>query len=104
MDISQYTVADITAQMARRIAYQTLLMEGAPKSCTKMADSGMRILPHEWLVVADEWCRDHKLDPMHGAMALLHFQCMFGMDWSLVEIRVILDDAYEHAKSVKWYL
>ena len=100
---SQYTTAEIEEQMSRRIAYQTILMEGAPKSCTKIADRRLGFLPKEWLVVGDEWCADHKLDPMHGVMALLHFKSIFGMDFSTVELRVILDDAYEMSKSVKWY-
>lgn len=101
---SQHAMAEIEEAMAIRLAYQTILMEGAPKSCTKMADRGLRILPHEWLVVGDEWCADHKLDPMHGAMALLYFKSMYGTGFSTVEIRVILDDAYEMFKGVKWYL
>ena len=100
---SQYTMMEIEEQMSRRIAYQAILMQGAPKSCTKIADRRLGILPKEWLVVGDEWCRDHKLDPMHGVMALLHFQSIFGMDFSTVELRIILDDAYEMSKNVKWY-
>lgn len=104
-DIFQDTsMSYIIAQMARRLAFQLRLMVGAPESCTKMADQGLSILPKEWLVIADEWCADHKLDPMHGAMMLLHLQSMFGTNFSTVELRVILDEAYEHAESVDWYL
>ena len=40
---------------------------------------------------------------MHGAMALMHFWSIYGKDFSDVELRVILDDAYEMSKGVKWY-
>ena len=99
---SQYTMMEIEEQMARRIAYQKILMKGAPKSC-RSVDRRLGFLPKEWLVVGDEWCADHKLNPMHGVMALLHFQSMYGTGFSTVELRVILDDAYEMSKGVKWY-
>ena len=100
---SQYTMMEIEEDMAHRIAYQKILMNGELKSCTKSVDRRLRLLPKEWLVVGDEWCADHKLDPMHGVMALLHLQSMFGAGFSTVELRVILDDAYEMSKGVKWY-
>ena len=100
---SQYTMMEIEEDMAHRIAYQTIFMKGAQKSCTPSVNRRLGILPKEWLVVGDEWCRDHNIDPMHGAMALLHFRSIFGMDFSAVELRVILDDAYEMSKNVKWY-
>ena len=100
---SQYTMMEIEEQMSRRIAYQAILMKGAPKSCTRSVDRRLGILPKEWLAVGDEWCRDHKLDPMHGAMALLHFKSIFGTGFTTVELRVILDDAYEMSKGVTWY-
>lgn len=101
--MEQYTMMEIEEDMAHRIAYQTILMKGAPKSCTKISDRRLGILPKEWLVVGDEWCRDHNIDPMHGAMALMHFWSIYGTGFSAVELRVILDDAYEMSKGVKWY-
>lgn len=100
---SQYTMMEIEEDMAHRIAYQKILTNGATFGHTNSVDRRLRILPKEWLVVGDEWCRDHKLDPIHGVMALLHFQSIYGVGFSTVELRVILDDAYEMSKGVKWY-
>ena len=100
---SQYTMMEIEEDMAHRIAYQTIFLKGVQKSCTPSVNRRLGFLPKEWLVVGDEWCRDHKLDPVHGVMALLHFQSMYGTGFSTVELRVILDDAYEMSKNVKWY-
>ena len=94
---------EIEEDMAHRIAYQTILMKGAPKSCTKILDRNLGILPKEWMVVGDEWCDDHDINPIHGALALMHLQSLFGKDFGDVEIRVILDEAYERAKSANWY-
>lgn len=101
--MEQYTMMEIEEDMARRIAYQKSVMKGAPKSCTNSVNRRLGFLPKEWLVVADEWCADHKLDLIHGAMALFYLQGRYKTEFSTVELRVILDDAYEMSKGVKWY-
>lgn len=100
---SQYTMMEIEDDMAHRIAYQKILMKGATFGRTPSVNRRLGLLPKEWLVVGDEWCRDHKLDPMHGVMALLYLQSRYRTGFSTVELRVILDDAYEMSKGVKWY-
>ncbi len=101
--MGQYTMMEIEEDMARRIAYQKSVMLGELKSCTNSVNRRLGFLPKEWLVVGDEWCADHKLNPMHGVMALFYLQSRYGTGFSTVELRVILDDAYEMSKGVKWY-
>ena len=101
-----YTTAEITSQMARRIAYQLLLTDEDPtlnskRLCMSQMEVGYRELPAEWMKIANEWCRDHKLKIGHGIMALLHLKSMFGMDFSDIVLRVILDDAWEIAKTIE---
>ena len=93
----------IVAQMSRRITYQILNIDDSEISYRRLANSGFRLIPKEWLVVGDEWCDDHDINPIHGALALMHLQSLFGTDFGEVELRVILDEAYERAKSAKWY-
>ena len=101
--MGQYTMMEIEEDMAHRIAYQKIFANGATFGHTNSVDRRLAILPKEWLVVGDEWCRDHNLDPIHGVLALLHFHSIYGTGFSTVELRVILDDAYEMSKGVKWY-
>ena len=101
---AQYTTAEIIDQMARRIAYQFVLTRGADgdkKLCGAMREEGFRELPKEWVKLANEWCKDHKISALHGVMALLHFKSIFGMEWTLAELRAILDEAFDEAKTLK---
>lgn len=94
----------VTSQMARRICYQLRIMpallEGTRAYETTM-EEGYRELPKEWLVIAEDWCRDHKIGMEHGVMALMHLKCIFGMDFEGIVLRVILDDAWEKAKTIE---
>ena len=94
----------VTSQMARRICYQLRIMEELEKGTmayeTTM-EEGYRELPREWLIIAEDWCKDHKIGMEHGVMALMHLKSIFGMDFEDVELRVILDDAWEKAKTIK---
>ena len=101
---AQYTTAEIIDQMARRIAYQFVLTRGADgdkKLCGAMREEGFRELPKEWVKLANEWCKDHKISALHGVMALLHFKSIFGMDFNGAELRAILDEAFDEAKTLK---
>lgn len=101
---AQYTTAEIIDQMARRIAYQFVLTKGADgdeKLCGAMQEQGFRELPKEWVKLANEWCKDHKISALHGVMALLHFKSIFGMDFNGAELRAILDEAFDEAKTIK---
>ena len=93
----------IVAQMSRRITYQILKIDDSEISYRRLANSGFPLIPREWLIVGDEWCEDHDINPIHGALALMHLRSLFGKDFSDVEIRVILDCAFERAKSENWY-
>ena len=94
----------VTSQMARRICYQQRIMPALLKGTrayeTTM-DEGYRELPREWLVIAKDWCKDHKIGMEHGVMALMHLQSLFGKDFDDIVLRVILDDAWEKAKTIE---
>lgn len=94
----------VTSQMARRICYQLRIMPELVKGTrayeTTM-EEGYRELPKEWLVIAEDWCKDHKIGREHGVMALMHLKCIFGMDFEGIVLRVILDDAWEKAKTIE---
>ena len=93
-----------TSQMARRICYQQNIMKKLVKGTKEYNDTieeGYRELPMEWLVIAEDWCRDHKIGMEHGVMALMHLKSIFGMDFEDILLRVILDDAWEIAKTIK---
>ena len=101
---AQYTQAEIIDQMARRIAYQFVLTKGADgdkKLCGAMQEQGFRELPKEWVKLANEWCKDHKISALHGVMALLHFKSIFGMGFDGAELKAILDEAFDEAKTIK---
>ena len=98
---SQYTMMEIEEDMAHRIAYQTIFMKGVQKSCTPSVNRRLGFLPKEWLVVSEEWCKDHNISILHGAMALLHLWNIFGLNWSAIELRDILDEALEKSKKIK---
>ena len=94
----------VTSQMARRICYQLYIMpklEKGTKEYNDTIEEGYRELPMEWLVIAYEWCRDHKIGIEHSVMALMHLKSIFGMDFPDIVLRVILDDAWEIAKTIK---
>lgn len=94
----------VTSQMARRICYQLRIMPELVKGTrayeTTM-NEGYRELPREWLVIAEDWCKDHEIGMEHGVMALMHLKSIFGMDFEDIVLRVILDDAWEIAKTIK---
>lgn len=101
-----YPTHEIVAQMARRIAYQIIMLEGDPtinseRTIAMQKEDGKSVLSDEWLMIADEWCRDHGLEIGHGIMALLHFRSIFGGWWDSIELRIILDDAFEQAKGIE---
>ena len=94
----------VTRQMARRIFWQLRIMselvKGTKEYETTM-EAGHRELPRTWLVIADEWSKDHHIGREHGIMALLHLRSIFGLDWSDLELRVILDCAFEASKTIE---
>lgn len=95
----------VTSQMARRIFWQLRIMpellKGTRAYETTM-ERGHRELPREWLVIAEDWCKDHKIGIEHGVMALMHLKSIFGMDdFDDILLRVILDDAFEGAKNIE---
>lgn len=104
MNKYQYTMTEIEAQMARRIAYQLNKLDDSERSYKQMAKSGFRTIPRNWLVIAEDWCKDHHINHIHGALALLHFKVMFGTGFGDVELRIILDCAFERARNNNWYL
>ena len=94
----------VTSQMARRICYQLRIMpelEEGTRAYETTMETGNRELPREWLVIAYEWSRDHKIGMEHGVMALMHLKSIFGMDFENILLRVILDDAWEKAKTIE---
>ena len=94
----------VTRQMARRIFYQLWIMDELKKGTREYESTmelGHRELPRKWLDIAEDWCKDHHIGREHGVMALLHLKGIFGMDWSELELRVILDDAFEEAKNIE---
>ena len=94
----------VTSQMARRLAYQFMWMAGDEHDmhlCNAMAEEAREELPREWLIIAEDWCKDHKIGMEHGVMALMHLKSIFGMDFPDIVLRVILDDAWEIAKTIK---
>lgn len=94
----------VTRQMARRIFYQLRIMDELEKGTREYEttmEEGRRDLPRTWLVIADEWSKDHHIGREHGIMALMHLRSIFGMDWSELELRVILDCAFEAAKNIE---
>ena len=66
-----------------------------------MQEEGSRELPKEWVELANEWCKDHKISALHGVMALLHFKSIFGMDFNAAELKAILNEAFDEAKKIK---
>ena len=104
-DIYQDTDAGyVTRQMARRIFYQLRIMDELEKGTREyetMMEKGHRQLPRTWLELADEWSKAHHIGRGHGIMALLHLRSIFGLDWSELELRVILDCAFEEAKNIE---
>lgn len=94
----------VTSQMARRIFWQLRIMqelEKGTRAYETTMEAGHRVLPRKWLVIAEDWCKDHKIGIEHGVMALMHLKSIFGMDFDVLELRVILDDAFEGAKNIE---
>ena len=94
----------VTSQMARRIFFQLRIMQELKKGTREyetMMKKGHRDLPEEWLKLSDEWSKDHHIGRVHGIKALLHLRSIFGIDWSELELRVILDCAFEEAKNIE---
>lgn len=94
----------VTSQMARRIFYQLRIMQALEKGTREyetMMERGHRELPGEWLVIADEWSKAHHIGSEHGVMALMHLKSIFGARWSELELWVILDCAFEAAKTIE---
>ena len=105
MEECQYTTEEIVAQMSRRLAYQQKRMRGVERErqvCYAMERDGYPGLPKRWLRLSDEWCNVHHIDPIHGVLALMHFRSLFGLDWSELELWVILDEALVRSDSVEW--
>ena len=94
----------VTRQMARRIFWQLRIMDELVKGTReyeKTMEKGHRELPRTWLAIADDWCKDHHIGMEHGIMALLHLRSIFGMDFCDIELRVILDCAFDGAKNIE---
>ena len=94
----------VTSQMARRLASQFMWMAGDEHDlhlCNAMAEEAREELPRGWIKVSEEWCKDHNINILHGAMALLHLWNIFGLSWSAIELREILDEALEKSKKIE---
>ena len=94
----------VTRQMARRIFWQLRIMAELKKGTgeyERTMERGHGELPRTWLVIADDWCKDHHIGREHGVMALLHLKSIFGMDFEDIVLRVILDDAFEASKNIE---
>lgn len=94
----------VTRQMARRIFYQLRIMDELEKGTREYEttmEAGHRYLSRTLLELADDWSKDHHIGREHGIMALLHLRSVFGIDWSELELRVILDCAFEEAKNIE---
>ena len=94
----------VTSPMARRLASQFMWMAGDEHDmhlCNAMAEEAREELPRGWIKVSEEWCKDHNISILHGAMALLHLWNIFGLRWSAIELREILDEALEKSKKIE---
>lgn len=96
-----YTPAEITSQMARRFAWQQSRMLKSERE--NMTEESYRVLPETWIKLAEEWSILHDLDKKQCIMALLHFRSYFGMNFDDIELWVILDVAWEEAKTIETF-
>ena len=96
-----YTPEEITSQMARRFAWQQSRM--LKSDCENMTEESYRVLPKTWIKFAEEWSRLHGIDTRQCIMALLHFRSYFGMNFDDIELWVILDVAWEEAKTIETF-
>lgn len=94
-----YTPEEITSQMARRFAWQQSRM--LKSECEKMTEESYRVLPKRWISLAEEWSGVHGIDTRQCIMALLHFRSYFGEEIDNIELWVILDAAWEEAKTIE---
>ena len=96
-----YTPEEITSQMARRFAWQQSRM--SKSDCENMTEESYRVLPKTWIKFAEEWSKLHGLDTKQCIMALLHFRSYFGENFDVLELWVILDVAWEEAKTIETF-
>lgn len=96
-----YTPEEITSQMARRFAWQQSRMLKSEKE--NMTEESYRVLPKTWIKLAEEWSGLHGIDVKQCIMALLHFRSYFGVNIDDVELWVILDVAWEEAKTIETF-
>lgn len=96
-----YTPEEITSQMARRFAWQQSRMLKSEKE--KMTEESYRVLPKTWISLAEEWSGVHGIDTKQCIMALLHFRSYFGEKIDDLELWVILDVAWEEAKTIELF-
>lgn len=96
-----YTPAEITSQMARRFAWQQSRM--SKSDCENMTEESYRVLPKTWIKFAEEWSKLHGIDRKQCVMALLHFRSYFGENFDDIELWVILDVAWEEAKTIETF-
>lgn len=97
-------VCYVTRQMARRIFWQLHIMtelEKGTRAYETTMEMGQRELPGEWLAIADEWSKAHHIGMEHGIMALMYLRSIFRDGWSELELWVILDCAFEAAKTIE---
>ena len=96
-----YTPEEITSQMARRFAWQQSRMSKSDKE--NMTEESYRVLPKKWIAFAEERSILHDLDKKQCIMALLHFRSYFGENFENIELWVILDVAWEEAKTIETF-
>lgn len=96
-----YTPEEITSQMARRFAWQQSRM--SKSDCENMTEESYRVLPKRWISIAEEWSGVHGIDTKQCIMALLHFRSYFGEKIDDLELWVILDVAWEEAKTIELF-
>ena len=97
-----YTPEEITSQMARRFAWQQSRMSKSDKE--NMTEESYRVLPEKWIKFAEEWSILHGIDTRQCIMALLHFRSYFGENFDVLELWVILDVAWEEAKTLELFV
>lgn len=101
LDEYHYTPEEITSQMARRFAWQQSRM--LKSDCENMTEESYRVLPKTWIKFAEEWSKLHGIGMEQCIMALLHFRSYFGEKIDDIELWVILDVAWEEAKTIELF-
>lgn len=96
-----FPTVDVVTSMIERFKTQFRLDEPffqGRDAQKKQLEVGLMLLPPHWITVAQEWSRDHHISVGHCIMALIHLQRICGDWWDKLELRTILDKAFEGAR------